>query len=137
MRTENVSGIGIRYSSKHKNKTVLFFEYVCDKCNNHIFVELDFMTIKDFVNKMRNEKTDIDSNLVRRDTDVSTIDKKENKSRISIEEIKQMKEVLDKSVYWDDILINVGLTQEEIDKYKEDGIKECNDIRKENKNKNV
>ena len=49
-----IVGIGVKNSIKYEDKTVFFFEYKCF-CDNKVIVELDMMSVEDFVMSMVDE----------------------------------------------------------------------------------
>lgn len=119
MKEKYVTGIGIKNSVKYENKTVLFFEYSCNSCKNKVFVELDFMSLEDFVLTMINEYSE-DKDEKESETVKTKKTKINVKSKISDDEVAKMMNILDKSKNWDEILHGIGLTDEDIEKYRKE-----------------
>jgi len=120
---EGVAGLGIRNSSKHKGKTVFFYEYRCPKCSKIAILELNPMSVEEFVMKMIDEYSNEEV------PDVS-VDKKANKSKgsgISKEDISKFKKSFNKVKNWDEFLSSLGYTQDEIDENKKIGERERRD----------
>jgi len=135
MDEKGILGIGIRVSSKYKDKSVFFFDFLC-LCEHKIIVELDFMTIEDFVSDMVQEYTEGIDDEMGEGVDAvlaeNTVPKKKaNKlqsvaSKISDNECEEMLDALKDCEYWDDFLIKLGFSSSAIEQYKQDGIKEFN-----------
>lgn len=142
MKESDILGIGVRMSSKYKNKSVFFFEYLCKECKNRVFVELDFMTVEDLVMQMLDDYTNTD------DVDVEVESKKsetfkekqkkelknpKRKSGISKKDLKDAVKVLKDIETWDDFLKQLGFSDDEIVKNKEEGsLERENKIRENN-----
>ena len=125
MKSERVVGVGIRMSTKYKDKSVFFFEYDCEKCENRVFVELDFMTVEDYVMSMLDEYTGPDDKEEKKESKkMGKMNKKESKSKIQDEEVDQMKSFLKSCTNWDDFLSAMGFDTETIEEYKREGRKE-------------
>lgn len=147
MVEDHITGVGIRQSSKYKDKTVFFFEYDCPFCENRLFVELDLMSVEDYVFSMieqyseeeieiaetiedAEDAEDIISNkneplknMERYDQSAYNGNKKRS-CRISKDEIETFFSELNDAHSWDDIMLSIGLSEEEIEKNKEQGYKE-------------
>ena len=92
MESERVVGVGIRMSTKYKDKSVFFFEYDCVKCKNRVFVELDFMTVEDYVMSMLDEYTGPDEKDNKKENkSINKVNQKPSKSKIQDSEVDQMK----------------------------------------------
>jgi hypothetical protein len=125
MVRDRVVGVGIRMSTKYKDKSVFFFEYDCEKCENRVFVELDFMTVEDFVMSMLDEYTGPDGERNDKTSKkTGRANKKATKSKIQDAEVLEMKDFLKKCSSGDDLLTAMGFSTETIEQYKRDGRKE-------------
>ena len=125
MIEENISGVGIRNSTKYEDKTVFFFEYHCKDCDSRLFVELDFMSVEDFVTAMVEQYADeIGINMDEMPSDTVEREpkgyrsKRKSGSRISTDEVNEFMNDLDNAHSWDDILLAIGFSKEEIEKNK-------------------
>jgi len=133
MDENGILGIGIRVSSKYKEKTVFFFDFLCP-CEHKIIVELDFMTIEDFVSDMVQEYTEgigidegIDEEIDEGVISKKKIDRKTSvASKISDSEFGEMIDELNSCEYWEDFLIKLGFSSSSVEQYKQDGVKEFN-----------
>ena len=132
---EGIIGIGIRISSKFKDKTVFFFEFLCT-CKNKVLVELNVMTIDDFVSNMIEAYEGVDKENIEHIDPINSDDESVFKNRsdhssrisslISDKEFAEMVEGLNECEYWDDFLIKLGFSSQEIEQHKEVGVKEFN-----------
>ena len=100
---EHIMGMGVKESHKHKGKDVLFFEYFCTSCEDVFVFELDFAPTDDMLASMLG--TDEDEEELR-----------VAKSGITDKEVNKLKEFLKKSKYFEDFLIEIGVSQSDIDK---------------------
>jgi len=128
MNEDGILGIGIRSSSKYKDKSVFFFDFLCS-CGHKIIVELDFMTVEDFVSDMVQEYTEgiseeIAENIIPREKVGAKLP---SVSKISDSEYEGMMADLKDCAYWEDFLIKLGFSSSEVEQYKRDGIKEFHD----------
>jgi len=133
MDEKGILGVGIKVSSKYKEKTVFFFDFLCS-CEYKIIVELDFMTIEDFVSDMVQEYTEgideeIDENIISKEKEKEKEKEKVRVrtpviSKIEDDEYDEMIEDLKNCEYWDDFLLKLGFSSSEIKQQKQDGIKE-------------
>jgi len=143
MTAGNVAGIGIRRSSKFKDKSVFFFEYNCSKCDKNAFMEMDFMTVEDFVMQMVDEYIDKDGKP-EKSSKANSLKSKESKaensstkSNITDADLKKISNCLDKMKTWDDLLGMLGYTSEEIDLNKKVGENERKAYKGSSENKDV
>ncbi|MFW6129641.1 MAG: hypothetical protein ACOC56_00565 [Atribacterota bacterium] len=140
MVEDHIIGVGIRQSSKYEGKTVFFFEYDCPFCENRLFVELDLMSVEDYVFEMIEqyseevEKAENTEDIILDDNDhlegmekhnqfINDKHRKRN-CRISKDEVEMFFSELNDAHSWDDIMLSIGLSEEEIEKNKEQGCKE-------------
>ena len=181
MHEGGVKAIGFRESNRNKKRNVFYFEYACSECKKHSIVELDFISMSDFVLKMIEEMNDEElealENLENKeewylqnkynenskyddeddeddededyleDEDYEDEDYLEDeeedkdrgslfksvppKSKISDMEVKTFKKFLSNNKFWDDFLVHIGISKEEIENNKIKGVKERQEYKKE------
>lgn len=138
---EDLLSIGIQKSSDKKVKEVLFIGIICKKCREMTIFELQEMSLLDLSIEILGEQTEKEIDRKKEELDDEINKKKNNenrenkkeiikskkvknvRSRITKEEIKDIKDFLNSKDYfkvenYDDLLIAMGMCPEEIDKYK-------------------
>lgn len=114
---EKIVGLGVKQSYKDKNREVIFFEYLCDKCDDMYVFEIDFADMKDFLPKLLDEVVSEDSiDDIKEMLDRGNFNRK-TVSKISDREIKYMKKFLSSSKNFEEFMIEIGLTQDQINEY--------------------
>ena len=126
MKQENIMAIGIRKSSKNSHKTVFFFDYLCDCGQSSITEFPDPMDVEDFVNMMVDEY--IQGSVVKEKRKCSSKncnknpDRKVMKSKISQEEVEELKKLLNKCKDYPSLLLGIGVPIEDINSKR---VKKC------------
>lgn len=123
MSAANVVAIGIRKSSKNKNNVVFFFDYAC-KCGKSSIIEFpDQMNLEGFVNMMVDEyiaegegHCENCKDHCENSQETPVIKNNKNfhpaKSKISEKEVKELKDILNKSQDFSSFLSQIGVSQE-------------------------
>lgn len=135
MEIDGVKGIGIKYSTRDKDKTVFCFEYECPHCGNRVFVETDYMSVEDFVMNMLDQYTDPemednenDEVMIEEEEDYlnfSMDNSVKNKvSKISEKEMIEVKNKLNSMEFHDDFLRLLSFSEKEIENLIKEGIEE-------------
>ena len=135
METKYVLSIGIRRSKRTPSKTVLFFEYECGSCKLRSIVELNAMSLDEFINSVsqgsktknklskknmfdndQNDHLDAENDM---DEVISKPLKRKLKktSKISEKEITDFVQKLRNCNNSIEFLLSIGLTQEEMEEY--------------------
>jgi hypothetical protein len=119
MKEEGIGAIGIKKFSKDESKSVFYFSYECENCKHKVTVELNTMSTEEFVSNMVEEYMQDNEN-----EKVNCKNVKNNSTKISDQEYKAMLKSLNDYEYWDDMLLDAGFSQREIDEYKAEGREE-------------
>lgn len=123
MKIEGIEGVGIKNGEKEKDKTFFYFSYFCEQCNKRSSAQLNPMTVEEFVNSMVEEymqegNSQEEKNKLQKD--------KKIQSKISEEEYQSMIKSINDCEYWDDFLLALNFSSQEIDNYKNEGQQEFN-----------
>jgi len=152
---KNIVSLGIKMSSRFKDKEVFFVDYFCYKCKCTCYFELDHMSadeffsryffddddkalddsVKEFENMLKHRSDDdLDENDKYSEEDdkdkqdiwdalnniiknMQSANKPSAVSKISNEEVFEMKRILAESKSWEDILKGIGVSSSEIKKF--------------------
>lgn len=138
---KHIKAVGIKYSYKEPSKEVLFIDCFCLKCGKTTMLELRYMCLAEWALEILEEiqmqeeeeaeenkeenffneeffKEDEDEEYSKDDTKEEAHPVlKEEKSRITIKDIKESVKFLHKNNNHKDFLEEIGLTPEEIHKY--------------------
>jgi len=130
MSEKNISAIGIKISSRDKEKTAFFFESLCS-CQHKTKVELNVMSVEDFVSDMVQEYTEgieeeLTKDIIKDTSSGQNVNKIETVSKISDDEYSEMVNGIKNCEYFDDFLIKLGFSSAEIEQNKKEGVKEYN-----------
>jgi len=132
----SITAVGIRKGQDLENKEFLFVELFCKKCNKTTLFELTEMYLEELACEILgiDENLDIEElsdileteveNYVLKEQDKPAPKKSQKKvsslkSKITLKEIKDGIEFLNSINSHDDFLVELGMTPEDIDKYKE------------------
>lgn len=124
MKIEGIEGIGIKNNEKEKDKTFFYFSYFCEQCNKRSVAQLNPMTVEEFVNSMVEEY--VQEGNRQEEKNKTNKDNKKSQSRISEEEYKSMIKSINDYEYWDDFLLALNFSPQEIENYKTEGQQEFN-----------
>jgi hypothetical protein len=122
MKQENIVAIGVRKSSKDEDKTVFFFDYLCDCGKNSITEFPDEMDVEGFVDMMVQEYIDGNAGECEHEKHHKTSNKnnkknvKSVKSKIPPEEVEEFKKFLNKCKDFQSLLLGIGVSPEDINK---------------------
>ena len=106
INTAKIVRLGVKESYRDKGKDVLFFEYLCIDCDDVYVFELDFAPPEDLLMDMMEQGEEC------------SFDHQENqKSGITDKEVNDLKKFMKKCKYWEDLLIEVGISKSDIKKY--------------------
>ena len=106
-------GISIRYVEQ-KEKTCLFIEYICPKCQVQFTIEIIPMTVEEFVGEMMNEYISGGEKKAVKNTKRK---KRQAKSKITDEEILEGKRIMEESDSFMDVLVQFGVDPDVLQKY--------------------
>ncbi len=138
---EDLLSVGVQKSNHKKEKEVLFIGIICKECKEMTVFELQEMSLLELSIEVLGEQTEKEINNKKRelDNEIKNENKKEDnqnksdiikpkrikkmQSRITVKEIKDIKDFLNSKDYfkvenYDDFLIAMGMCLEDIDKYK-------------------
>lgn len=128
IRKEHIIAEGIRNSIVHKGETAFFIEHKCPDCSSHATIELTKMCIEEFAleimgvlsSQEEREEESQDKTDIYESSDKTKNEKKPiKKSKISSMEIDEITESIKNCKTHEEFLLDIGVSQEEIDSYKE------------------
>ena len=123
-----LASIGIQKSSRKPYKEILFIGIICKECGEMTIFELQEMTLLDLAFEILEEQSESHSNQKKKELDKEINNSKNNiknnnqpkviRSKITRKEIKDSVNFLQNNKYHEDFLVALGMSLDEIDKYK-------------------
>jgi len=138
----NIVAVGVRSSLRKPGIEAMFIELMCFKCNNAIMFELQEMDLSGLAYEILDEETKphkkepIKKEYIKKEYIInpdkgSDIEKKgkkssklSSKSKITLTEIRESADFLNSIESHDDLLLEMGMSPEDIEEYKTKGKEE-------------
>jgi len=122
---KGVTGIGIKDETtpNRLKNSYLFIEYMCPKCDMRTIIQLHQMSLIEFATMVMDDFEDIiaeeleeekQKKVPKRDPKVPRAKKRSKGSKISREEMKKAKDIINNSATWEDFLGQIGADEDSL-----------------------